>query len=259
MFGTVRPPARRWGSISRRIAAGSGSWIATAWKSLRKAPCRDVPLPKIEREEMRFSPRRDRRPGRGHPCPLPGAGVRRRLRRPADRGAGRAPPKPRRPVGRAVTVAEILTEVNGKLITGPPKTRADRRTVGLPPFVVGELEAHLAAAQRPGSHVFTAPGGGPLRVPRFPARFGCRRPRQPACRAGASTTFATPPWRCGWPQPRRPRRSPCAGHTSVTFTWTATATRRSPAGRGGPMPSSKGLDFEVHHHGRKPQDARSPG
>jgi integrase len=103
--------------------------------------------------------------------PATGAGIRGRLRWPADRGAGRATPKPRRPVGRAVTVAEILTEVNGKLITGPPKTRADRRTVGLPPFVAGELEAHLAAAQRPGSHVFTAPGGGPLRVPSFRARF----------------------------------------------------------------------------------------
>ena len=49
----------------------------------------------------------------------------------------------------AITVAETLTEVKGKLIAGPPKTRAGRRTVGLPPFVVRELEAHLAAAQRP--------------------------------------------------------------------------------------------------------------
>jgi hypothetical protein len=30
----------------------------------------------------------------------------------------------------AVTVAEILTEVKGKLIAGPPKTHAGRRTVG---------------------------------------------------------------------------------------------------------------------------------
>jgi integrase len=59
----------------------------------------------------------------------------------------------------AVTVAESLTEVKGKPIAGPPKTRAGGRTVGLPPFVVRELEAHLAVAQRPGSHIFTAPGG----------------------------------------------------------------------------------------------------
>jgi integrase len=60
----------------------------------------------------------------------------------------------------AVTVAEILTQAKGKLIAGPPKTRAGRRTVGLPHFVVRELEAHLAAAQRVGCHVFTAAGGG---------------------------------------------------------------------------------------------------
>ncbi|HEX8930788.1 MAG TPA: site-specific integrase, partial [Actinomycetota bacterium] len=80
----------------------------------------------------------------------------------------------------AVAVAETLTEVKGKLIAGPPKTRASRRTVGLPPFVVRELEAHLAAAERPGSHVFTPPGGGPLRSRAFGRAFGCRLPRRPA-------------------------------------------------------------------------------
>jgi integrase len=127
----------------------------------------------------------------------------------------------------AVTVAETLTEVKGKLIAGPPKTRAGRRTVGLPPFVVRELEEHLAAAQRPRSHIVTAPGGGPLRGPRaFGRALGCRLPRQPAC---ASTTFATPPWRCGSPPARRPRRSPCARGTPRSASpWTAMATRRSP-------------------------------
>lgn len=40
-------------------------------------------------------------------------------------------------------MAEIVTEVKGRLFFGPPKTRASRRTVGLPPFVVRELRAHL--------------------------------------------------------------------------------------------------------------------
>ena len=31
-----------------------------------------------------------------------------------------------------VEVAEIITEVGGRLRVGPPKTRASRRTVGLP-------------------------------------------------------------------------------------------------------------------------------
>jgi hypothetical protein len=129
----------------------------------------------------------------------------------------------------AVTVAEILTEVKGKLIAGPPKTRAGRRTVGLPLFVVHELQAHLAAAQRPSSHIFTAPGGGPLRVLGFRARLGCRRPRRPACKAYASTTFATPPWRCGSPPAGRLWRSPCGrGIPRSASPWTATAARRSP-------------------------------
>jgi integrase len=42
-----------------------------------------------------------------------------------------------------VTVAEIVVEVRGVLHIGPPKTRASRRTVGLPRFVVEELAAHL--------------------------------------------------------------------------------------------------------------------
>jgi hypothetical protein len=65
---------------------------------------------------------------------------------------------------------------------------------------------------------FTAPVGRRAGVPGFRARFGCQRPRHPACRACESTTFATPPWRCGSPPARRPRRSPCAGHNSVSFT-----------------------------------------
>jgi hypothetical protein len=40
-------------------------------------------------------------------------------------------------------VAEIIVEVRGVLHIGPPKTRASRRTVGLPRFVAEELAAHL--------------------------------------------------------------------------------------------------------------------
>jgi hypothetical protein len=41
-------------------------------------------------------------------------------------------------------VAEIVVEVRGVLHIGPSKTRASRRTVGLPRFVAEELAAHLA-------------------------------------------------------------------------------------------------------------------
>jgi integrase len=104
-------------------------------------------------------PRRDRPPGRGHSCryrALIFVGAYSGLR--IGGLAGLRPSRVDLQAG-AVTVAETLTEVKGKLIAGPPKTRAGRRTVGLPPFVVRELEAHLAAAQRPSSHIFTALGG----------------------------------------------------------------------------------------------------
>jgi hypothetical protein len=155
------PPAGRWGSIPGRSTAGSGSCTATAPEILAQAPGPTCRCPRLNGRRCAFSPRRDRRPGRGHSCPLPGAGVRRRLRRPADRGAGRAPPKPGRSAGLAVTV------------------HAD---------------------------------------PKLSGASECRLPRQPACRGCPSTTFATPPWRCGSPPARRPRRSPSAGHTSVSFT-----------------------------------------
>ena len=42
---------------------------------------------------------------------------------------------------------------------GPPKTRAGRRTVGLPRFVVDELAAHLGDPSEPEAFVFAAPRG----------------------------------------------------------------------------------------------------
>jgi hypothetical protein len=196
------PPAGRWGSIPGRITAGSGSWTATARRSWRK--------PLAEAIHARYRA-------------LVFVGAYGGLRIgswPGSAQAGSICWLGRSPWPRS-------SRVKGKLIAGPPKTRAGRRTVGLPPFVTRELEEHLAAAQRPRSHIVTAPGGGPLRGPRaFGRALGCRLPRQPAC---ASTTFATPPWRCGSPPARRPRRSPCARGTPRSASpWTAMATRRSP-------------------------------
>jgi integrase len=227
------------GIHSRRIAAATqldrhGSEILT------QSPCRNVPLPKVEREEMRFlTPAEivdlaEAIHARYRALVFVGAygGLR------TGELAGLRQSAVDLLVG-TVTVAKILTQAKGKLIAGPPKTRAGRRTVGLPPFVVRELEAHLAAAQRVGCHVFTAAGGGPLRSRAFGRAFGCRLPRQPACRACASTTLATPPWRCGSP-PARPQGGHRArGAPRSASPWTATATRRSLAGRGGPVSSSR--------------------
>ena len=100
---------------------------------IAQSPCRRVSLPKIEREEMRFLTPVEiarladtiRPPYRA--LVLVGAygglrigelaGLRRRR---VDLLHG------------TVQVAEIVVEVRGVLHIGPPKTRASRRTVGLP-------------------------------------------------------------------------------------------------------------------------------
>ena len=64
---------------------------------------------------------------------------------------------------RSVTVTETLTEVKGDILIGPPKTRASRRSVTLPRFVVDELIDHMTEFP-PGEDglLFTAPEGGPI-------------------------------------------------------------------------------------------------
>jgi integrase len=187
---------------------------------LAQTPCRNVPLPKIEQEEMRFlapseivhlaeviHPRYRALVFVGAYGGLrigELAGLRRRR---VDLMRG------------AVTVAEIVTEVKGRLFFGPPKTRASRRTVGLPPFVVRELQAHLTAQGSPNSHVFTAPIGGPLRIPSFRARFWV-----PATKAAGLEGLrihdlrhtAVALWIAAGATPKEVAVR--AGHTSVSFT-----------------------------------------
>ena len=152
---------------------------------LAQSPCRRVPLPKVEREEMRFlTPAEvatlgDAIHARYRALVLVGAygGLRigelaglRRRRVDLLRGT--------------VQVAEIVVEVRGVLHMGPPKTRASRRTVGLPRFVVEELVIHLAGPGDLDAFVFTAPEGGPLRVNLFRARVW--RPAVTAAGAGGA-------------------------------------------------------------------------
>jgi hypothetical protein len=66
------------------------------WVDPKQSPCRGVPLPKVEHEEMRYLNPAEIADGRQDPLGLPGAGVRRRLRRAAHRGAGGAAPLVRR-------------------------------------------------------------------------------------------------------------------------------------------------------------------
>lgn len=69
------------------------------------------------------------------------------------------------PLRRRVTVAASATEISGRLVFGTPKSHR-ARTVILPRFVSDELATHLASVELDGL-VFTAPGGGPLRVGNF--------------------------------------------------------------------------------------------
>lgn len=137
---------------------------------LKASPCERIPLPKIEREEMRFldpaevGALADAIDPRFRALVLVGAYGGLRLgelaglkRRRVDLLRGR------------VEVAEISVEVRGVLLTGPPKTKAGRRSVPLPRSVVDVLGKHMADSK--GDMVFPAPEGGPLRGGIFRSRF----------------------------------------------------------------------------------------
>jgi integrase len=184
-----------------------------------QTPCRRVPLPKVEREEMRFlTPAEiarlaDAIDPRYRALVLVAAygGLRigelaglRRRRVDLLRGT--------------VEVAEIVTEAEGVLRFGPPKTRAGRRTVGLPRAVVDELAAHLVRAESE-AFVFAAPEGGPLRVHGFRARAwrpATRRAELDGLRIHDLRHTAVALWIAVGANPKEVAAR--AGHTSVSFT-----------------------------------------
>lgn len=73
---------------------------------------------------------------------------------------------------RAVRITETLTNVNGEVSIGPPKTRASIRTVSLPRFLVEEVE-HFSVGSGD-DLLFSAPRGGPPASQRFVKGSGCR-------------------------------------------------------------------------------------
>ena len=142
---------------------------------IRSNPCDRVKLPRIERHEMLFlTPTEvamlaDRIDERYRAFVLVGAYC-------GLRFGEMAGLRPRRIdlTRRRLDIAEVVTEVRGEHHTGPPKTRAGRRSVPVPSFVVDELVTHMDRS--PGEYVFAAPGGGPLRSSMFRRRFW-----HPAC------------------------------------------------------------------------------
>lgn len=76
-----------------------------------------------------------------------------------------------------IVVAEAISEVNGRLIFGEPKSH-QMRTVAIPPSLTVEMAEHLDARvpDDPQALVFTSPAGAPLRSSNFR-----RRVWDPAC------------------------------------------------------------------------------
>jgi integrase len=70
-----------------------------------------------------------------------------------------------------IRVTESATDVNGKLVFGPTKTR-QARTVAIPRAVQAELERHLETFTAPTADalVFTSPRGEPIRLQNFRRR-----------------------------------------------------------------------------------------
>ena len=69
----------------------------------------------------------------------------------------------------SVEVAEIVSEVNGHLLIGPPKTKAGHRTISIPRLVVNALRDHRTALEvepDPDDYVFVGPTG-PMRSNQF--------------------------------------------------------------------------------------------
>jgi integrase len=187
---------------------------------IAQSPCRRVSLPKIERDEMRFlTPVEIARLAeaiRPHYRALVLVGAYGGLRIGELAGLRRERVDLLRGT---VKVAEIMTEVAGKLQVGPPKTRASRRTIGLPRAVVSVLAEHLAPGGQPADFVFTSPQGGPLRVAGFRYRIwrpATKKAGLEGLRIHDLRHSAVALWIVAGASPKEvPAR---AGHSSVSFT-----------------------------------------
>jgi len=123
-------------------------------------------------------------------------------------------------VRRSLSVCEILTEAEGHLFAGPPKTRAGRRMVPLPRVAVEALGAHMAAHPgEPEEYVFRAPSGGPVRLASWRTRFwtpAVRKAGLVPLRPHDLRHTAVALWIAAEASPKEVAVR--AGHTSVAFT-----------------------------------------
>ena len=171
--------------VDKGLAPGSvGKVFQTLSKAMKAAvrarlisqhPCHDVPLPRVPRREMRFLDVAELQSLASAMDPrfeslvltMGYCGLR---------------------VGEAVAlewdsvdlnrqmlqVTRSLAEVRGEVVLGEPKTAAGRRSVPMP----GLLVERLGQIERSEGRLWTAPEGGPIRVPSWRQRFW-----QPAVRS----------------------------------------------------------------------------
>jgi integrase len=190
-----------------------------AIRQIEVRPCRRIPLPRIEQDEKRFlTPAEIARLAsiiepRFRALVLVSAYGGLRIGELAGLRRGRVDT-----TRGIVTVLEIATDVSGRLVSGPPKTRAARRTVGLPAPVAEELERHLAtyAQPDPDGLVFTGPKGAALRATNFRRRIwgpAIRAAEFDGLRIHDLRHTAVALWIAAGASPKEVARR--AGHTSV--------------------------------------------
>ena len=135
---------------------------------IARSPCQGVKLPKIEQTEKRFlSPTEiEHLANVIHPrfraLVLTAAYSGARFGELA--GLGR---QHYEPLKRTIRIERNLTEVRGHLAFGETKTRAARRIVSIPAWLVDVLAEHIATFPGDDDLVFAAPVGGPLRRASF--------------------------------------------------------------------------------------------
>jgi integrase len=153
--------------LSKALAAAVDAGL------LAVTPCRNVPLPKVQHQEMRFlSPAELAELAavikpRYRALVLVGGYGGLRIGEMAGLRRGRVDLLRSR-----LDVVEKLVEVRGELLAGGPKTRAGRRQVPLPRPVAEELAIHLErfVAPEPEALLFAGPDGGALRARQWRAR-----------------------------------------------------------------------------------------
>ena len=139
---------------------------------LHRSPCRGIHLPKTQSTEMRFLTATeimslaDAIGPRYRTLVLTAAYTGARLGELAALDHHHYQPQ-----RRTIHIEHTLSEIHGRLHHGEPKTRAARRTLTLPPWLIETLDTHLKTwPPSDDGLIFTAPEGGPLRRAGFRTR-----------------------------------------------------------------------------------------